>query len=976
MAYRQPSAPTSWRSRPGPDIAAYGAGDAWVRAADRRRRLAALKDRIRASGLHLREGFKDPEELGELVYRDLASVIGERFPEDSRPTPDQRERAAHDAFAANRARDYAGRGDALAVLERHASGSDPPLTVTGPPGIGKSALLAAWALRYRRDHPGDLMVLHFAGVTPSSADPAALVRRLLTELGDTGGGLPWDPVELRDRLAARLASLAAGGGRVLLVIAGLDHLDDHQGGLELAWLPRSLPPETRVILSSCPGRPLDEIRRRGWPLLELQPLPAGERHELAVRYLARYGKALTAAQAGRIVSAPQTGNPLYLRTLLEELRLFGAFELIDARISHYLEAASPATLFALVLDRYAQDYDRDRPNLTGEALALLCAARRGLAEEELLELLGADGRPMPRGYWSPLFLALEGSFTRHAGLLRIGHLYLADAAAARYLPTAEQARAVHRRLADYFAARPLGERLVNELPWQLAQAGEWDRLRDVLTEPETFGALWGTDQSAVMARWAEAEAASDVRMADSYRSWAVGDVPCEPLSFAIHLLQGSGHLVEALTLCQHFVELAEATGDHRLVVAALDDEAAVQMQLGRPVEALALFTREESLCREAGDWTGAGRALNNEANVLLAQGDTAAAAGRYDRAARTWRAIGDRTSLAATLGNQAVLLVGLGEYDRAAKLFEEQANLTRELGDPIGLAMALGGLASVRISRGDYPAAMSCLTEEEQILRRYGQRENLASCLGSQGVVQESLGDLDGALRLFAEATALSREVGNRQSEAESLGRQAGTLITQGQSGEAMALLDQQEALAREMGLKAVLQTCVGHKAMILKARGDLDGALALLDEKVRLCRELGDERSLAIALGNQGNIATERGDADRALGLYEEKMRIDRSLGNLAGLAHVLWNQSSVYLIRDDYQQALPLIEEEVSLRRKLGNPQKLAYALIHRVEALAHLGNISEALTFAQEAHDLAEQNDLTDLAAHTTEWIEALS
>jgi tetratricopeptide (TPR) repeat protein len=962
----------------GADITRYGAGEAQDRAADRPGQLAALKDRIRASGLPVREGFRSPEELGELVYRDLASVICTRYPQDSRPTPDQRERAAHDTFATNRARDFAGRGDALAALDAHATGSGPPLTVTGLPGIGKSALLAAWTLRHRHDHPGDLVVLHFAGVTPSSANPAALVRRLLTELSDicdTSDGLPWDPVELRERLAARLASLAASGRHVLLVIAGLDQLDDREGGLELAWLPRSLPPETRVILSSCPGRPLDEIGRRGWPVLELQPLPAGERRDLAVRYLARYGKALTAAQADRIVSAPQTGNPLYLRTLLEELRLFGAFELIDARIGHYLAATSPADLFGLVLDRCAQDYDRERPDLTGEALALLCAARRGLAEEELVELLGSDGRPMPRAYWSPLFLALEGSFTRHAGLLRIGHSYLADAAAARYLPTTEQARTVHGRLADYFAARPLGERLVDELPWQLSQAGEWDRLRDVLTDPGTFDALWHADRLGVMARWAEAEAASDLRMADAYRPWAAVDLPYGTISYAADLLRASGHLAQALTLAQRLVALAEMHGDQREVAQALDTQATVHMGLGHLAEALALFSREEALCREAGDWFGAGRALNNEANVLAARGDVTAAADRYELTARGWRAIGDRTALAATLGNQAVLLVHHGEFDRAAALFEEQAKLSRELGDPISLSTALDGAATVLMNRGDYLRAMSYLTEEEQILRRYGQREGLATCIGNQAVVKNSLGDLEGALQLFSEAAALSREAGNRQGEAESLGRQGAALVEHGRYDEAMMLLDQQEAIARDLGLAAELEICLGNKAIIRRAHGDLSGALTLLDEKVRLCRQLGDQRSLAIALGNQGNIALLQGEPDRALTLYQEKERIDRNLGNPKGLAHVLWNEANIYLSRLDYQQALTLIEEEVALRRQLANAEQLAHALIHRVEALAHLGSISEALASAQEAYDLAQQNGVTDLAAGISQIIQAL-
>ena len=52
------------RKRLGPEEAAK-------RAAERRVKLFALKDRIRESGLRLKENYANPIELGELVYRDL-----------------------------------------------------------------------------------------------------------------------------------------------------------------------------------------------------------------------------------------------------------------------------------------------------------------------------------------------------------------------------------------------------------------------------------------------------------------------------------------------------------------------------------------------------------------------------------------------------------------------------------------------------------------------------------------------------------------------------------------------------------------------------------------------------------------------------------------------------------------------------------------------------------------------------------------
>ena len=49
---------------------------------------------------------------------------------------------------------------------------------------------------------------------------------------------------------------------------------------------------------------------------------------------------------------------------------------------------------------------RDRPGLVREALSLLWAARRGLSEAELMDLLGGNGEPLPG---SLLVAALSGS---------------------------------------------------------------------------------------------------------------------------------------------------------------------------------------------------------------------------------------------------------------------------------------------------------------------------------------------------------------------------------------------------------------------------------------------------------------------------------------------------------------------------------------------------------------------------------------
>jgi len=90
------------------EIAAFGRQEAERRAQGRRRNLAALKDRIRGSGVPVRD-YPDPKALGELVLADLAAVIDSLYPEGSAPDPLARATAEHEAFAAGRAEVFVGR---------------------------------------------------------------------------------------------------------------------------------------------------------------------------------------------------------------------------------------------------------------------------------------------------------------------------------------------------------------------------------------------------------------------------------------------------------------------------------------------------------------------------------------------------------------------------------------------------------------------------------------------------------------------------------------------------------------------------------------------------------------------------------------------------------------------------------------------------------------------------------------------------
>ena len=1001
------------------EIRRFGREEAERRAGERRKKLSALKERIRRTEYPVREDYADPKELGRLVLEDFTRLIDELYPEEEVPDPLEREAREHEDFARSRAGVYIGRDEYFRMLDEHVDGDGPPLAVLGESGSGKSALLSNWALRRREEHPDEHLILHFIGASPSSADWRRMARRIMGELKrrfDIEQDIPTDPGELRAAFAEFLY-MADARGRVTIVLDALNRLEEREGARELTWLPPVVPDNVRLVVSTLAGPALDAVEDREWPTLRVEPLEEAERRRLIDEFLDQYSKKLSARRADRIGSAPQTENPLYLRVLLDELRQFGRHEDLDARIDHYLGAEDPDDLYDLVLERWEKDYERDRPGLVADAMRALWAARRGLSEAELLDFLGSGGGPLPAAHWSPLRLAAGDGLLSRSGLLTFGHAYLRRAVRDRCLAGEDRQRKAHAKLADYFEGQELGDRKVDELPWQLSRAGEWRRLYDLLADLSFFEAAWEADEEEVLARWAEVEGNSELRKAEAYRRVLEAPGQCgDVVSSLASVFRHSGDLSEALRLREYLVERYREDGDRVRFQASLGGKANILADRGDLKAALELYEKGESICRELGLRADLRASLGNQANILYQQGDVEGAMKMLGEEEGICREMGDRDGLQRSLGSQGVILKHNGDLEGAMKLYEEKERICRELGLQADLGRSLGYQAKVLYHQGDLRAAMDLYREQESICRELGLRGDLQDSLGHQGNILAKWGDLGGAMQLYEEKERICRELGLRSDLQRSLGNQANVLYLWGELERALELHKEDEHICRELGLRADLQASLGNQGVILKDMGDLDGAMKLYEEKERICRDLGLRDGLQASLSNQANILYRRGNMKRAMDLHKEVERICRKLGLRGDLQRSLGNQGAVLMKQGDlegamalykeeericrevglrgdlqrslgnqanvlYQQgnvkgAMELYEEQERICRELGLSQGLMFSLANQALVLANeKGQIEVARSLAEEAHQIATRHGYRSLAGRTREILEGI-
>ncbi|MGA7075126.1 MAG: AAA family ATPase, partial [Halobacteriota archaeon] len=454
-------------------------------------------------------------QLCEDVYSSLsATIINETDTFEHVDEIDQ-EQADHWAFADEHIAHFEGRKDILRQIAEYLGGDEQrPLVVRGVSGVGKSSLLARAARdacdRFGPAHgPCESVVCRFIGATPGSSDGRSLLESLLRQVsrmyGEDEGAAPTDYEGLVKAIPERLA-LATPESPLIIVLDALDQLSRTDNAHLLAWLPAEVPPHVRLVVSILPGEALDALARRGTPPLitDLPAMPPEEGRAVLERWLSEAHRTLQGQQREEVLTKfDGNGLPLYLRLAFEEAQRWRSYT--------PCEPLSP-DLHGIITDLFER---LESPTQHGQlfvahCLGYLSAARRGLTEDELLDVLSRDEevfddftarafhtppeRRLPVVVWSRLFFDLEPYLTERradqTSLIGFYHRALAEGAAARYLAGHEH----HAALARYFGdrrshplfkdaqRRMLDHRVASELPYQQRKGTLWEELQQTLTD--------------------------------------------------------------------------------------------------------------------------------------------------------------------------------------------------------------------------------------------------------------------------------------------------------------------------------------------------------------------------------------------------------------------------------------------------------------------------------------------------------------
>ncbi len=731
------------------------------------------------------------------------------------------------------------------------AGGPSALVVEGEPGIGKTALFEA--LLAQAAGPRVLRArcaqaesgLAYAGLadllgrvtdTVLAALPSPQQRSLEVVLGRAEVGQ--DPVEphLLGRATLRVLQALAAATPLLVAIDDVQWLDPASARtLTFALRRLEAVPVGVLVIRRGPGGPL--------PLGLDDALPQGRRDRLLVGPLdpnhlellveERLGEPLPRSLRRRVAAAAG-GNPLYALEL-------GAAQRRSGHLRGDL-LPLPAGLEELLADRLER-----LPSEASEPLAAvagLAAPTVGL----IAAVLGEHAK-------TALDTALDaGVLLVEEGRLRFSHPLFGVAASARLAPSAR--RALHARLAatlvdpeerarhlvlavegpDAGVAAAVEQgadraraRGAPEVAAELAEAAVRltppDRVEELRRRRVAAGYHWVTAGEVVRGR---AHLAAALRSAPPGRvradlRWRLG------MLVIVDDVDGAVELLEAA--------LAESGGDQALQAMVARRLAGPYWWQGRLRDALRLIRRAVEQAEALGDPRGLLDALNlNVLGALIAGELPPDLPGRVEQLARAARPLPAHEDPDLILSQ---VDLARGNTRSAATRLERLYQRAVEQGNELGLIWAPAVLAEVELARGRWPRAQRLADEALRTaaleLLDAAERGGLVPLMlegrAVLGFVALSRGDANAAHAELGPLLQRLGDVGVREPTwARLVWSELDALVELGQLDRAAALAEELAARGRALDRPFALATAARARGLVLAARQTLAQALALFE--------------------------------------------------------------------------------------------------------------------------------------------------
>lgn len=357
-------------------------------------KLDRLKTAIRAHHADCMgiDGYRETGEFTEHVLQFLTAQLEALFPHETVPDEQQLKLHAQQCYALSRRESYVPLvalkqqlqtwyAHSVAHIGLPEAEIQNRLALVGDSGRGKSAFMADVAAATLFSE--SLTIAHFIGADGDTTLEGWRERVLETIMPwlPAGGDIPLanDARWLAFPECVAQAQVSMGKPIVLLLDAvnQLSHPESSLRQLDaLRFRARTL-----LVVTSTQSLP------EGWLTHPFPELTEEHRREAIALFLRQYSKKLPPALVESLVAAPACTNALFLRLVMEELRLHADHDSLARRVETLLHYSDAGELFLALLNEADRDFSAEGDSLASYATTLIAASRAGVSYEDLAALL-------------------------------------------------------------------------------------------------------------------------------------------------------------------------------------------------------------------------------------------------------------------------------------------------------------------------------------------------------------------------------------------------------------------------------------------------------------------------------------------------------------------------------------------------------------------------------------------------------------
>ncbi len=228
---------------------------------------------------------------------------------------------------------------------------------------------------------------------------------------------------------------------------------------------------------------------------------------------------------------------------------------------------------------------------------------------------------------------------------------------------------------------------------------------------------------------------------------------------------------------------------------ALNALGVIASNQGDFVEARRAYEEGLALARQSPNAKSGSRLHGNLAQILIEQGDYAYARELLEEGLAIERGSDRKPHLAFCLDHLGLIEANVGNYLQAKSFYEESVLIRREIGDLMFIGMSLCNLGDIERYQTEYAHATLFYVEALALFRELGDKRSIAYALARLALVQMYNGNYSHSRLLLEEALSPMRETGDKEMIAFSLAALAALEALEGRIESAIGLFTQAETL-------------------------------------------------------------------------------------------------------------------------------------------------------------------------------------